>query len=190
MRGGFVVESAQHTGASCFCKSQPYPELTLTKLPRLVADVWLAPSTAFVRFIRSVDLHQRMRSVTDCYFDLADRTVTTAQPHAGYLLHFMSDSQWCLHWYLHVTDNSETVLSSESTYGFDWGEDESAPDAPWRKNEIDLGTEESYFSAPSFPEFIYRFWLENELWFPLSSGEKRLVGIQAQYAEHYRTLKR
>jgi hypothetical protein len=29
MRGGFVVESAQHTGASCFFKAQPYPELTL-----------------------------------------------------------------------------------------------------------------------------------------------------------------
>jgi hypothetical protein len=28
MRGGFVVESAQHTGASCFFKVQLYPELT------------------------------------------------------------------------------------------------------------------------------------------------------------------
>jgi hypothetical protein len=28
MRGGFVVESAQHTGASCFCKVHSYPELT------------------------------------------------------------------------------------------------------------------------------------------------------------------
>jgi hypothetical protein len=31
MRGGFVVESAQHTGASCFFKAQPYPELTLNR---------------------------------------------------------------------------------------------------------------------------------------------------------------
>jgi hypothetical protein len=28
MRGRFVVESAQHMGASCFFKVQPYPELT------------------------------------------------------------------------------------------------------------------------------------------------------------------
>jgi hypothetical protein len=30
MRGGFVAESAQHTGASCFFKVQSYPELTLS----------------------------------------------------------------------------------------------------------------------------------------------------------------
>ena len=30
MQGGFVVKSAQHTGASCFFKVQPYPELTLS----------------------------------------------------------------------------------------------------------------------------------------------------------------
>ena len=30
MRGGFVVESAQHTRASCLFKVQAYPELTLT----------------------------------------------------------------------------------------------------------------------------------------------------------------
>ena len=29
MRGGFVVESAQHTGASYFFQLQSYPELTL-----------------------------------------------------------------------------------------------------------------------------------------------------------------
>ena len=28
MRGGFVVESTQHTGASFCCKVQAYPELT------------------------------------------------------------------------------------------------------------------------------------------------------------------
>jgi RNA-directed DNA polymerase len=32
MRGGVVVASAQHTGASCFFKVQPYPELTLQYL--------------------------------------------------------------------------------------------------------------------------------------------------------------
>ena len=32
MWGGFVVELAQHTGASCFFKGQPYPELTLNNI--------------------------------------------------------------------------------------------------------------------------------------------------------------
>jgi hypothetical protein len=31
MQGGFVVESAQHTGASCFFNPYAYPELTLTE---------------------------------------------------------------------------------------------------------------------------------------------------------------
>ena len=32
MWGGCVVESAQHTGASCFFKVQVYPELTFEQL--------------------------------------------------------------------------------------------------------------------------------------------------------------
>ena len=40
MRGGFVVESPQHTGASCFFKVQPYPELTLCLSWRICPHGW------------------------------------------------------------------------------------------------------------------------------------------------------
>ena len=36
MWGGFVVELAQPTGASCFFKGQPYPELTLSNWLRVL----------------------------------------------------------------------------------------------------------------------------------------------------------
>jgi hypothetical protein len=45
MWGRFVVESVQHTGASCFFKAQPYPELTLSNAPAnttLRILVWLS----------------------------------------------------------------------------------------------------------------------------------------------------
>jgi hypothetical protein len=97
----------------------------------------------------------------------------------------MSDSQWCLHWYLHITDASQGVLVSPDAYGFDQDDDGADPAAPWLKHEIDLVTEDIYLCAPSFPEFVYRYWLENELWFSLTRGTAPLPDIQARYAEHY-----
>jgi hypothetical protein len=40
--------------------------------------------------------------------------------------------------------------------------------------------------AESFNEFIYRFWIENEIWFALNDG-KPLTDEQRRYAEHYRS---
>jgi hypothetical protein len=157
----------------------------LGKLPQIIGAADPRPSASFVRFIGAIDLHRRMRSVTDCYFDLGDRIIRTQDPHAGYLVHFLSDSQWCGHWYLHVSPTSQAVLASLNAYGFNMDEDDD-PDAPWRKNEIELESEEIYLCAASFPEFIYRFWLENELWFALSENHQRLPSEQANYAEHYR----
>lgn len=68
----------------------------------------------------------------------------------------------------------------------DQDDDGGDPTAPSLKHEVDLVTEGLYLCAPGFPEFIYRYWLENELWFSLTQGKAPLAGAQARYAEHCR----
>jgi len=58
----------------------------------------------------------------------------------------------------------------------------------WLKSEVDLESEDIYLCAPSFPEFIYRFWLENELWLALNERRQDLPRDQARYVEHYRRI--
>jgi hypothetical protein len=42
------------------------------------------------------DLQRRVRSATACYLDLGDFAAETSA-EGGYLIHVLSDQQWCLH---------------------------------------------------------------------------------------------
>jgi hypothetical protein len=144
-------------------------------------DVQLPKS--FITFIESVDLHKRIRSCTDCYLDVADRAVKTKGVCKGSLIHFLSDSQWCLHWYIHADHDSHLVAVSPNAYGFTLPDDDTA--APYNKNEIEIEHEEIWFCAPTFTDFIYRFWLENEIWFALAWDKQPLTMTQQAYVSHY-----
>lgn len=169
-----------------------YPDDTepdLTKLAKLVSQIDLELPQAFTTFINSIDLHRRIRSCTDCYLDVADRAVRTVGSHKGFLVHFLSDSQGCLHWYIHIDDSSQHfVLVSPNAYGFTFEDasEELDGDAPYQKDEIDLEREDILFCAPTFTEFVYRFWLENEIWFAIAWDKQPLTAIQQAYANHYR----
>jgi hypothetical protein len=39
--------------------------------------------------------------------------------------------------------------------------------------------------ADTFLEFIWRFWIENEIWFKLSLEKQPLTPAQADYVKHY-----
>ena len=101
----------------------------------------------------------------------------------GWLIHFLSDQQWVLHWLLFVgTDGSEAVLVTESPLGF---EDERA------STSVDEATLDGGVCASSFSEFLYRFWIENEIWFRVvepdgdEPPESPLSDEQRAYAAHY-----
>ncbi len=158
----------------------------LGKLNKIIelTDVKLPDS--FVEFILSPDLHQRIRSCTDCYLDVADYPIRTIGQFEGQLIHFLSDSQWCLHWYLFVSKvGSQFVITSPNAYGFDYGDANQVM-------EIDLEAEdEIWFCAPSFNDFIYRFWLENEVWFRVVWDKQPLASLEADckaYVEYYLKL--
>ena len=135
--------------------------------------------SAFVKFMEAPSLHQRIRSNTDCFLDLCARPVQSPVGD-GYLIRFLADSQGCIFWYLFVTGDSSdhAVVSSSDFYGT---EDDQSEDEPPDPSEL-------AFSAESFEAFIWRFWLENEMWF---SGWKKtpMPSAGEQYIEQYRSKK-
>ena len=161
-----------------------YPDGTkpdLGRLPELMAQAQGGLPAAFITFMQSASLHERVRSCTACYLELSDYAVQTSRPAKGVLIHFLSDQQWCLNWYLYAArSGAHCVAVSGETYGFDF--DPAEP----RLDEIDLVSEDIWLCAPTFVEFIYRFWLENEIFFSLAQGKGLLTSEQQAYVNHYR----
>ena len=151
----------------------------LKKLSSIIAQLGIVVPKLFTTFIDSTDLHQRIRSCADCYLDVADYAVKTKGAIEGRLIHFLSDSQWCVHWYIHIDRmGKEFVVASPNAYGFEFEvSDEYA--------EIDLAKEDARFCASTFTEFIYRFWLENEIWFALTIDKRPLTVVEQAYVDHY-----
>jgi hypothetical protein len=154
----------------------------LTKLSAIVTPLSVNVPESFMTFIQSPDLHARIRSCTDCYLDVADYAVKTKEITDGYLIHFLSDSQWCVHWYIHLNSSGqECVIASLNAYGFEFEDLRT-------KDETDLTREDVWFCAPTFIEFIYRFWLENEIWFALAWDKRPLTALEQVYVDHYLKL--
>jgi hypothetical protein len=102
-----------------------------------------------------------------CYLDLGDfRAPTTAD--GGYLIHLLSDQQWCRHWLLHLDSaGNEAVATSTQPIGFDLPDD--WPPLP-QPVPTDGSTVNLEVCVDSFAEFLYRFWIENEIWYALHEG--------------------
>jgi hypothetical protein len=140
--------------------------LTLDALTEMTIGLGLPESLK--AFARRPELQRRIRSVTACYLDLGDVAVRTTAP--GQLVHFLSDQQWCLHWLVYADGSGcESVLVTDVPIGFDiaeaWGE--PVPEVVPLDGSFRLEV-----CADSFGEFLYRFWIENELWWALRRGGK------------------
>jgi len=155
----------------------------LGKLPEIIAQLDVKPPQSFITFMGAVDLHKRLRSCTDCYFDVADHASKTK---TGSLIHFMSDSQWTVHWYVHVGQSGEHyVAASLNAFGFASVDKDADNDRIYQHDEIDLEREEIWYCSPTFKEFIYRFWLENEIWYALVWDKRPLTELQLAYVNGY-----
>jgi hypothetical protein len=153
----------------------------LTDLLRSHA-IELPPS--FLNFIASDEPRKRIRSATDCYLDLAEAVVPVDT--GGFLIHFLSDSQFCFHWLLYKGPNGEeAVVATVDPYGFSnpvyWHDETSARSTFASGEAVD-----SFVCAASFSEFIYRLWIENEIWFRLKLECSTLTEEQQEYVGSYR----
>jgi hypothetical protein len=156
----------------------PVTPLTSESLETLARGIPLPK--ALREFAARPELQRRVSSVTGCYLDLGDQLAPTSAPE-GYLLHILSDQQWALHWLLYADRaGNETMVVTGEPIGFlldeGWEEDRPPPVIP-----LD-GTLELEVCADSFVEFLFRFWIENELWIALDTG-RPLDPQLASYAQ-------
>jgi len=117
-------------------------------------------------FVTRPDIQAQVPSCTACYLELSD-TVTPLPGWPGsYVLRFMNDSQSCVLWYLLFQPQTPVRVLASSCFLerdiFDAMEYESEMDEPLRYEDI---LRECFICAGSFGEFIFRFCIENTIWF-------------------------
>jgi hypothetical protein len=135
---------------------------------------------AFEAFLKSPELGRRIRSYTGCYIDFGWRIVPASD--GGSLIHFLSDQQWVMHWLIYMRrDGTHAVIASTVPYGFDApavDQDQMATVA-----KFDVETAAAAVCCTSFNEFLYRYWIENEICFRLPDGD--LTDEQREYLGAY-----
>ena len=151
------------------------------KLPSLKTKaerIGLSIPESFLTFMGNAKLIGRIRSCTDCYFEHSQRIAPNPNGD-GYFIHFLSDSQGCIFWNLFVEPSGDhcVVASSGYYFGDNWD-----PADPYHGNE----SGKLFFCSPSFESFVYRFWLENEIWYQLSWHKRPLTELQQRYVDYYR----
>jgi hypothetical protein len=138
---------------------------------------------AYVRLMSSLDLQDRIPSCTACEFRVAKEIVPCPASQNGYIIPFLNDQQDVLLWYLYLTPKGEEcvlvspyALEEIKLAGMDAERAEK-----WRQAILN----NTRVCAPSLEAFVYRFWLENVLWFNANEGEGSLTEDQQRYLAHY-----
>lgn len=149
----------------------------IERLVTLASQIGLSLPEEFVRFMKSPDLPNRIRSCTGCFFELPDEIIENPAGAGGFLIRFLSDSQGCLFWYLYLNGAGEhCIVASYKLFGSEGEFERSDSD---EESEI-------FFCAARFEQFVYRFWIENEIWYWLAYGRKPLTPEQQNYVNHYK----
>lgn len=149
---------------------------TRAELDALLAGEAVALPPSFAAFIDSDVPRKRLRSATDCCLRLPDSIVRFGE---GWLINFLADSQSCAFWLLYTGSDGEAVVVTGSPPGFEFSEETA------KKQQRDPGSlaADASVCANSFSEFLYRLWIENEIFF--KSGQS-LTEEQRRYGEHFR----
>lgn len=122
----------------------------------------------FGMLITRPDIQAQIPSCTACYLELSDAVTPLPGWPGSYVVRFMNDSQACVLWYLLFQPSAPIrVLASGSFLErdiFDAMEYETEIDEPLRYEDV---LNDSCICAESFGEFMFRFCIENTIWFAL-----------------------
>ncbi|HEY7328572.1 MAG TPA: hypothetical protein VH592_13075 [Gemmataceae bacterium] len=138
----------------------------------------LALPESFVQLTGSFELQDRIPSCTACYFDLSNKIIESPFRAGDHIIRFLNDQQLCVCWYLYLpADESCFVISSAGD-----GEEPLLDTIDFEESldSVALAKKYSTLVAKSFDEFIYRFWIENCIWFHLDLGLP-LTPVQLEY---------
>jgi len=166
-------------------RNEPEERGNLAQIEADATKLGLTLLEAFVRLMRSPKLQDRIPSCTACTFDVSAHITPCIGETPGYLIRFLRDQQSVFLWYLYLTPHGdECVLVSP--YEFGEGEGDNPNNLP--DDERTAVIAHTCICAPTFEAFVYRFWLENVLWFKLNSSDHdgHLSEEQRSYLDHYK----
>jgi hypothetical protein len=174
----------------------------------------LSLPASFLQLMASSALQDRIPSATACYFELGKAIAPYPGSQDGFIIRFLNDQQNVLTWYLYLTrDGASGVIVTPywleelggvqgehapgTTLTATMGE---GPDAvTWEVKSgprytetpdpqaLQQVVESTYVCGPSFVSFLYRYWLENILWFKLDDANSPpLTAEEQRYLAHYR----
>ena len=156
------------------------PADKVARLAQEAADRGVSFPASFVSFLTSPEIHARLPTCTACYLDLADKIIGAPGDADGFLLRFMNDQQCCLLWYLYLRPGGEHGVVVATP---EWDEETKGETL-----EDMVRLTEPLLCAPTFEDFVFRFWLENIIWFSLHSA-RRLTEEQTKYLNSVRMAK-
>ncbi len=159
----------------------------IEKIAAEAKPLQLSLPEAFLRLMGSRELQDRIPSCTACYFSLADKILPCPGSEDGYIIRFLNDQQDVLVWYLYLTPRGEQCVLVSPILLDEFAGPENAGNLTdeWRKAIL----ANTLVCAPSFEAFIYRFWLENTIWFNVNEEASALTEAQQRYLAHYNRQK-
>jgi hypothetical protein len=130
---------------------------------------------AFTTFLKDFELREQLSTCTSCYYDIGARWIPVpGHPGPARMLRFLNDQQVCYVWYLLVEPTGEHRVVVAYPKFREGARGESLEDV--------ADPQEVAICAPSFEEFIKRFWIENALWFAVNQ-QRPLEGELRAYAD-------
>ncbi len=148
------------------------------KIVDLIHDHGLTLPAEFVRFMENHALHAKVPTCTACYLELSEALISLPWDGPCYALRFMNDSQCCILWYLILKREMPTrVVASPYFFDRDIFDVMNDEEEPMEYREV---FENSFLCAESFLEFIYRFWIENAIWFS-HRDQRQLSRRESEY---------
>lgn len=113
--------------------------------------------SAFERFMGDGALQDAVPSCTGCEWDLGDAPVPCPVEPGAFTVRFLRDQQDCLFWYLYLAPGRPAIVICSPRHFDAVARDEALPTA-------ESVVASTVAVAPEFETFVYRYWVENELW--------------------------
>lgn len=140
---------------------------------------------AFMKLMMSPALQDQIPSCTACTFGLSPDLMRYPGAQGGSIVRFLTDQQDVLIWYLHLAaDGTDRVLVTpipmEEMVG-------KANNGTLTEDERQAIQQNTWVCGDSFASFIYRWWLENMIWFKVSESndESTLTEDERAYCNYY-----
>ena len=141
----------------------------------------------FERFLSDQDLPTRIKSCTDNYFEgppnpLADHSGPSAEWEDGLLVTFYADSQYCVLWGILLPREPGRYAPILT------GPPEALCPGFWNEVEEEGASDpgKPVLAASQFEPFLFRWWIENEIWFKTvwEPSRQPLTPMEQAYIDH------